>query len=320
MIDNLSFIVNVNKPEGITSFDVVSRIRRLFKIKRVGHCGTLDPFASGVLPVCVGKATAAVHYMDSYDKGYKVSVVFGKRTDTQDKTGAVVEERQFSKRELDEMILTDFAVLRKAAEDIKHITKQTPPMYSAIKKDGIPLYKLARQGIEVERNARDIKIHEINITGISTDENFGADIEILCSKGTYIRTICDDLGLLTGYLGYAKSLCRTSCGPYKIQEAADLQYLENKFKDKPLSTDALKSCKSITDIPFALSGYKSIVLSRDDSKKLIQGQKIRVKQQDSDTGPILVYDNCGIWIGVAKNTSDNEIIKAERIFVDVQNY
>jgi tRNA pseudouridine55 synthase len=316
----VNFIININKPEGITSFDVVSRIRRLFKIKRVGHCGTLDPFASGVLPVCVGKATAAVRYMDTYDKRYSVEAVFGKKTDTQDITGKVIDKRELSIEELDKIMNSDFADLRDAIEKIKITETQMPPMYSEIKIDGTPLYKLARQGIEIERNLRKVKIYEINIVDINAKELISARLDIHCSKGTYIRTICDDLGEMTGYFGYAKSLCRTACGPFKIEESVSLEDLENMLSENPDIDDIVKSCSAIVDIPYALAGYKSIVLSRENAKKLIQGQKISVEDDITGTDPICVYDEKNIWIGVARQTPETGIIKAERIFADVQNY
>jgi len=318
--DNQNFIININKPEGITSFDVVSRIRRLFKIKRVGHCGTLDPFASGVLPVCVGKATAAVRYMDTYDKRYSVEAGFGKKTDTQDITGKVIDEREISAEELSGIKNSDFAVLRQAIEKIKVIETQVPPMYSAIKVDGTPLYKLARQGIEIQRNPRRVKIYEINVMEFVAKEVLCAKLDILCSKGTYIRTICDDLGEMTGYFGHAKSLCRTACGPFKLEESISLSDLENLLSVNSPIEDIIKSCSAIVDIPFALSGYESVVLSKENAKRLIQGQKINADILIQGNDPLCIYDDKNIWIGVARQTPENGIIKAERIFADVQNY
>src|SRR5664280_2365060 len=149
MTDKNSFsgIINVNKPVGLTSFQVVGRIRKLLGVKKVGHCGTLDPFASGVLPVCVGKATRVVRYMDGYDKTYRCTAHFGASTDTQDREGKVTGGRMPQEDELERMKADDFAALRKLFSELDGDKDQMPPMYSAIKMAGRPLYEYARQGI-----------------------------------------------------------------------------------------------------------------------------------------------------------------------------
>ena len=258
--------------------------------------------------------------MDTYDKKYLVEVIFGKKTDTQDITGKVIYEREISDEEMKEIVLSDFSVLREAIEKIKQSGSQVPPMYSAIKIDGTPLYKLARQGLEIERKPRNIKIYNIDIKEINTADKLSAKLDIYCSKGTYIRTICDDLGEMTGYYGYAKSLCRTACGPFRIEDSISLQELEDLITNSSDPDELIKSCSSIVDIPYALSEYESIVLSEEYARRLIQGQKVRVENKIEGAYPLCVYDDKNNWIGIARQTIEHGIIKAERIFADVQNY
>jgi len=156
----------VDKPVGLTSFQVVGKIRKLLGVKKVGHCGTLDPFASGVLPVCVGKATRVVRYMDGYDKSYRCTVNFGAFTDTQDREGKVIGGREPSFDEFERMKANDFADLRKLFSELDGEKEQMPPMYSAIKMAGKPLYEYARQGITLDRQVRKIRIYNSVVHGI----------------------------------------------------------------------------------------------------------------------------------------------------------
>jgi len=231
MTDKNSFsgIINVNKPVGLTSFQVVGRIRKLLGVKKVGHCGTLDPFASGVLPVCVGKATRVVRYMDGYDKTYRCTAHFGASTDTQDREGKVTGGRMPQEDELERMKADDFAALRKLFSELDGDKDQMPPMYSAIKMAGRPLYEYARQGITLERQTRQIRIYNCEVHRISADEMLIADFSLSCSKGTYIRTICDELGKDLGFGAYADALKRTRCGPFSIDSAFSLEDLERLF-------------------------------------------------------------------------------------------
>lgn len=231
MTDKNSFsgIINVNKPVGLTSFQVVGKIRKLLGVKKVGHCGTLDPFASGVLPVCVGKATRVVRYMDGYDKTYRCTAHFGASTDTQDREGKVTGGRMPSQDEFERMKADDFAALRKLFSELDGDKDQMPPMYSAIKMAGRPLYEYARQGITLERQTRQIRIYNCEVHRISADEMLLADFSLSCSKGTYIRTICDEIGKDLGFGAYADALKRTKCGPFSIDSAFSLEDLERLF-------------------------------------------------------------------------------------------
>ena len=206
-------IVIVDKPQGWTSQDVTARLRRVFDTRRIGHGGTLDPMATGVLPVFVGRATRAVEFFEHAEKTYETVLLLGKRTDTQDVTGRVLEERPVS------LSLEDVEdVLPRFRGEIL----QVPPMYSALKVNGQKLCDLARKGKQVERQPRPITIFELTL--LSFEEN-RLRLRVRCSKGTYIRTLCDDIGAALGTLGCMESLRRTQAGDYSIAESVPLEAL-----------------------------------------------------------------------------------------------
>lgn len=213
-------IININKPSGITSFDVIRVLRRVLKEKRIGHTGTLDPLAEGVLVVCLGRATRLVQDIEGYSKIYIAGFELGYRTDTYDIEGKTIEESEKKSATRDELD----RVLKKFIGDIKQI----PPMYSALKVDGQKLYDLARKGIEVERKARDIHIDFIEVL-----EFDGVKGKIRCgvSKGTYIRSLIDDMGRELGTLATMNSLVREKVGDSSIDKAftlEDIERLHNK--------------------------------------------------------------------------------------------
>ena len=219
-------IINVYKPVGMTSFAVVSRIRRIFAVKKAGHCGTLDPFAEGVLPVCVGKATRVIRYMDGYDKSYRCVMGFGSQTDTEDTEGSVVLTNEPSEGDVARLRGTDFAEIREILSRFQGALEQIPPMYSALKVDGRPLYSYARDGVMLERKARNITVHKLQIHSVSYTDELRADFSVDCSKGTYIRSICRDVGAVSGFYGHAQKLQRTACGPFALETAHTLEALE----------------------------------------------------------------------------------------------
>lgn len=317
-------IINVYKPIGMTSFAVVSRIRKLTGIKKVGHCGTLDPFAEGVLPVCIGRATAAVQYMDQYDKKYRAEIIFGAETDTQDRTGTVIRSNPPTERDLLEMKENDFAGLRKAVGDLVGSMEQLPPMYSAIKFNGTPLYKYARQGIEIERKTRKITIYDAKILDISAKDDLRASIEIHCSKGTYIRTIGDTLGRILSYGAFANSLVRTACGPFTLEHCFTLEQIAEFLRDNPSDPlECLEGKNVCLPVEFAMSHMKKITLDKEASLKIIQGQKIHYDARLSLEEPLLTFCVPDRFIGITKGREldgERTILSAERIFVDVADY
>lgn len=218
-------IVNINKPQGRSSHFVVAVVRRITGIKKVGHTGTLDPIATGVLPVCIGRESTKLSQkiMDG-TKGYRAVVQLGKTTTTQDETGEV---------------LTDTEVLATKQEIMDVIASfqgdilQVPPMYSAIKMQGRKLYEYARKGIEVERRPRKVTIYEIKASEFD-EENHTVQIDVHCSKGTYIRTLCESIGEKLGCGAYMKSLVRTKCGDFLLEDSITLEQFEQAWKSGQL--------------------------------------------------------------------------------------
>lgn len=208
-------ILNINKPRGITSFGIVARLRRLTGEKRVGHAGTLDPEATGVLPVCLGKGTRIVEFLVDTTKVYRAQIELGVVTDTGDTSGRITwqEDPSGISRERLESELTSFC----------GIIEQTPPMYSAVKYQGRRLYQLARAGIEIERKSRSVIVYSLKLTDWQSPL---AMVEVVCGKGTYIRSLAQDLGQALGCGATLKNLSRLRCGLFDIKEAVSLDQLE----------------------------------------------------------------------------------------------
>lgn len=236
-------ILIVHKSEGMTSHDVVNKVRRLFDTKQVGHTGTLDPMASGVLPVLVGRAVKASQYVSAEEKIYRAELRLGLETDTEDCTGKVLRTDSFR---------PDETAVREACASMLGSQMQIPPMYSAIKMNGEKLYDLARRGIEVQREARPIVISSLEPERVAEDLY---TLTVRCSKGTYIRTICSDLGRKLGCGGIMNRLCRLQSGPFCLENALDLSQLESLSPEerlgKLLPVDRFfEDCPSLSFPPF----------------------------------------------------------------------
>ncbi len=209
-------ILNIHKEKGYTSHDVVAVVRRTLHTKKVGHTGTLDPDATGVLPICVGKATKLSDLIMDGHKTYVTTVYLGKTTTTEDASGEVIEECP---------VVFDEEKIRQVVECFVGEIEQIPPMYSAIKVNGKKLYELAREGVEIERKKRKITIHAIDILEFLPPNQFV--LKVNCSKGTYIRTLCADIGKMLGCGAYMATLARTATGSFAIEHAITLGELEN---------------------------------------------------------------------------------------------
>lgn len=248
-------IININKPKGITSFDVIRKLRRILREKAIGHTGTLDPMATGVLVICVGGATRLAQDIEAQEKTYIANLDLGYRTDTLDVTGEVLERKDFippSKEAFTE-------VCNSFLGDIEQI----PPMYSAIKIDGQKLYDLARQGIEVERKPRPVTISEIKVISFT---GTNAIIKCKVSKGTYIRTLIDDIGVKLGTFATMTELLRQEVGEYHINKSYSLEDLENMMNDSNL--DFLSRVEDV----FA---YENLVIDDERQEKLLfNGNKV----------------------------------------------
>lgn len=210
-------IVNLLKPPGMTSHDVVYAVRRALGIKKVGHTGTLDPGVAGVLPICVGRATRLAEFIAGEDKAYRAEITFGVTTDTQDSFGVVLEEKEAAHLGRGDVayMLTRFS----------GPIMQVPPMVSAVKVGGKRLYELAREGVEVERQARPVTIHRLQLLDFRPGPRPVAYVDVVCSKGTYIRTLAADIGAALGVGAHMSYLVRTRSGPFTLEEAATMEEL-----------------------------------------------------------------------------------------------
>ncbi len=233
-------VIVIDKPGGMTSHDVVEKLRKLFQIRRVGHVGTLDPMATGVLPVCLGKATRLAEYLQAGQKEYVAGLRLGTVTDTQDITGKVIQE-----------VAIDWSteeIKSRFRKIIGHFTgeiDQIPPMFSALKRKGRPLYELAREGKEVDRESRSIRIESIQIESIRPPE---VQFRVVCSTGTYVRTLCHDMGALLGPGGCLSALRRTRSGHFEESHAIPLAELrrENSKSFCLTPAEALRHLPSLT--------------------------------------------------------------------------
>lgn len=274
-------IINVYKEAGFTSHDVVAKLRGILKQKKIGHTGTLDPAATGVLPVCCGKATKVCELLTDKDKSYRAVCRLGVETDTQDMTGTVLKE--YDTAGIDEHQIRE--CISKFVGEIQQI----PPMYSALKVNGKKLYELAREGKVIERKPRKIVISQIDL--IETDlENKTFTMDVTCSKGTYIRTLCHDIGKELGIGAAMENLVRTRVSVFDIEDALTLSDIEFLSREKP---DIFKEKVYTVD---SLFDYKRLNVAGDGIRYLQNGNTLKAKdfKQDvsdiSDEEKVLVYD------------------------------
>ena len=248
-------VINIYKPEGLTSFDVVRQVRKICGTSKVGHTGTLDPLASGVLPICIGKGTKLVDYIMEGRKTYRAELKLGQVTDTYDREGKVIRENSYEhiSKEVIENVINSF----------QKEYSQIPPMYSAIKINGKKLYDLARQGIEVERKGRNVVIYKVEILNINKPF---VEFRVLCSKGTYIRSLCYDIGETLGCGAYMTKLEREATGTFNI---------ENSINIEDLNRDKLEA--SLISLEDSLGDYPYIKVSEKFEKLLINGVTIMDK-------------------------------------------
>ena len=291
--------VYVDKPEGITSFVAAAKIRRIFGIKKAGHTGTLDPMATGVLPIAIGHATRFIELIPSHDKAYTAKFILGKTTDTLDITGKVTEEYEVSSTKEDvESILADF----------RGEIQQIPPMYSAIKKDGVRLYDLARQGIEIERESRKVTIYSLELLGYceATSEY---EISCECSSGTYIRTLIADIGEKLGCGATMTSLRRTKANGVTIDKCYTFDELL-KLSDEGNIENALESVDSLVV-------YDKIKVTAAQAKRFSNGGELDCSRFGGKKEPGLynVYDPEGEYLGVGEIDESKTELGVRRVYV-----
>lgn len=265
-------IINIYKEKGFTSHDVVAKMRGICRQKKIGHTGTLDPDATGVLPVCLGSGTKLCDMLTDKDKEYVAELLLGVKTDTQDMTGQILCEKE---------PVRDEELIRDCVQSFQGEYMQVPPMYSALKVNGKKLYELARAGKEVERQARPVTIHEIEILEMNLPV---VKLRVACSKGTYIRTLCDDIGEKLGCGGTMKSLLRTKVGIFTMEKALTLEELE-KVRDEGRIEDYLYTVDSVFAECPALNVLPEYVKLIDNGNAFYVNQTVEKKRYD---GQILV--------------------------------
>ena len=283
-------IVIIDKPQGWTSQDVTARLRRVFRTKRIGHGGTLDPMATGVLPVFVGRATRAVEFFEHAEKTYETVLRLGVITDTQDTEGRILEEAPAE--------VSDDKI-RQTLSGFRGEQQQIPPMYSAVKINGRKLYEMARKGLEVERQPRMITIHELTFIGRDGPD---VSLRVRCSKGTYIRTLCADIGNALGCGGCMASLRRTSAGEYTLQDAVPLQEL----------LDASDAGDYLRPVDSMFSELPAAVLTESQERRCRCGNPFRTDLAD---GRCRVYSADGEFLMLAE--VQGGIMKTVKSFFEV---
>ena len=310
----ISGIINVYKEKGFTSHDVVAKLRGIFQQKKIGHTGTLDPDAEGVLPVCLGKATKVCDLLTDKDKEYETVLLLGKATDTQDITGAVISESPVTCQEEE---------IRKIIVGFVGAYSQIPPMYSALKVNGKKLCDLARSGVSVERAARDVQIFSIDILEVLLPR---VKMRVHCSKGTYIRTLCHDIGSKAGCGGCMDSLLRTRVAEFHLGEAkklseieAEVQVVRAKAAGKELAREDFAALIRNTDSVFLQ--YPSVHVREEFSKLLYNGNPLEARcllgwEDAYRTTTLRVYDARQKFAGVYRWDDGCRCIRPIKVFME----
>lgn len=296
-------VINIHKEKGFTSHDVVAKLRGIVGQKKIGHTGTLDPDATGVLPVCLGKATKLCDMLTDKDKTYETVLLLGKTTDTQDISGTVLSEKSCDGIDND-------AVTRCIGEFVGEYL-QIPPMYSALKVNGKKLYELAREGIEIERKARPVVIHAIRIKEIALPR---VRMEVSCSKGTYIRTLCHDIGEKLGCGGCMEELVRTKVSRFTLEDSYTLEEVRQKKEDGTLS-------EILIPIDAMFGQYQSVILKSQYESLVCNGNMFLKKHIDgeielTDGEYVRVYSHSGRFIAIYAYQQREKTFKIVKMFFD----
>lgn len=286
-------VININKPKGFTSHDVVAKLRGILSMKKIGHTGTLDPDATGVLPICVGRATKTADMLTATEKEYVAKVVLGSETDTQDASGTVLKSAPVN--------VTEEEIKETSSSFIGDIM-QIPPMYSAIKQDGKKLYELARKGQVVERQPRPVTIFELEVMEINLSENWFT-IRVKCSKGTYIRTLCQDIGEKLGCFAHMGELERTKSGKFSLEEAYTLEQVQESMEKGDTSF--------LTPIDQIFSDMPTLVLSQRKAEKMCNGTQVSTPGMVEGV-TYRVYDEDGRFLTIS--TAVGGLLKIEKTF------
>ena len=301
MSKNINGIINVYKPPGITSMDIIRRIRKAAGLRRVGHSGTLDPLASGVMVVAMGSATRLLEYITDADKTYRATIEIGKTTDTYDGEGIVTD------------VVSDLSVdafdIKSSIEALKGYQSQIPPMHSAIKVKGVRLYELARKGISIDRTPRPVVLYDASISNFELPD---IELDIKCSKGFYVRTFANDLGIHLGTGAYLKKLVRTSIGEFNIVDSSCLDLVEEKLTDNRWET-------VVQNMETALDPIQKLHLTDDETAKVQNGISIPIENNSNleTMKPIsMALRTDGSMLAIMRLNQQESIWHPEKVFHD----
>ncbi|MCK4843185.1 MAG: tRNA pseudouridine(55) synthase TruB [Methylococcales bacterium] len=281
-------ILLLDKRLGVSSNRALQEVRRLFNANKAGHTGSLDPMATGLLPLCFGEATKVSAMMLDYNKRYEVLIQLGVMTDTGDEEGKIIAEKPVPEFTLGE--------IKTCLQSFEGEIDQVPPMYSALKHNGRKLYELAREGITIERKARRISIFEIKLVDATLDT---LTLEVFCSKGTYIRSLAEDIGHELGCGGTVKALRRTQAGLFKIEDALTIEQLQE------IDLTQLTDCLIAVDKPLSLMPI--IELSTEEARLINHGQPINHEENDIDSGMVRMYCN-QVFLGLGEMLLDGKLV------------
>ena len=288
----------LDKPQGMSSNDIMQKVKRIFQANKAGHTGALDPLATGMLPICLGEATKFSQFLLDADKRYLVTAKLGERTDTSDAEGQIVETHEVKVKTPE--ILT-------ALEQFRGDILQVPTMFSALKHNGKPLYEYARQGITVEREARPITIFELNFIEYHAPY---LTLEVHCSKGTYIRTLVDDLGEVLGCGGHVTMLRRTAVADYPTEKMLDWHALQSLAEQQDLALlDAL-----LLPMDTAVAKLPALTLDENQTQGIGFGQRVKFNNPNRLQGQVRLFSHENRFLGVAV-IDDNNVIRPQRLVV-----
>ncbi|GFN31847.1 tRNA pseudouridine(55) synthase TruB [Paenibacillus xylaniclasticus] len=298
-------IIAVWKPAGWTSHDVVAKVRGITRERRIGHAGTLDPQVTGVLPLCIGRATRVVEYLQERPKAYEAVLQLGIATDTEDMTGNVIEEA-------DSVTVTKEQVAAVLASFVGEI-EQVPPMFSAVKIDGKRLYELAREGVTVERKARKVTIYEIGLLDFEQDDHRPTlRFEVQCSKGTYIRTLCVDIGKKLGVPAAMAELTRTVSGGFTREDCLTIEQIAQLQQDGHLQSRIMSVDRALLHMPEAIATGRAAEMAlqgRKISAERLSGAKSLLPHQ-----PVRLYDSNRRFLGIFEWNDEQRLLSPVKVF------
>lgn len=304
-MSELKGIIPLLKPPGFTSHDCVGKMRRILRMKRIGHTGTLDPSVTGVLPLCIGQATRVVEYVQDLPKEYVGTLILGQSTNTEDSDGEVLENKAVDGE------MTE-GVVRETLSSFLGKIEQVPPMFSAVKINGVRLHELARQGKEIERKPREVHIFEIEPLSMMLNQPYPEiTIRVKCSKGTYIRTLCVDIGKSLGYPAHMKGLVRTASGPFTLKDCYTFEEVEEAVNQGSIA-------QVLKPIDGALEQFPIIKVTEEGAQDVLNGKRIKLDLSEPENQMLRIYSPDNRFLALYRVIYDENMEwgKPEKVFKD----